>query len=213
MFKSRFAFTAVLVSFLSWSLSATAHAQSYYDMMSGIINEGQAAEAQIWDAYNRSVNEEQNLYQRAMQDPQVLARYRQFLASGGQASLEDYAVYYVRSGGGNAQVFNRNMRRTADLNSQDRNAIFGAYNSINQINQGTHANRGRSAEYRNRLIGEELLGSATHHNQWGSFQVPTTLTYGTWAADNQGNMFTVDRSGQYYLYTNWGWQPLHASGR
>lgn len=213
MFKSQFAFTVVLASFLSWSLSATAQAQSYYDMMSGIINEGQSAEAQIWDAYNRSVNEEQSLYQRAMQDPQVIARYRQFLASGGQASLADYAVYYVRSGGGNPQVFNRNIRRTGELNAQDRNAVFNTYNSINQINQSIHADRGRSSEYRNRLIGEELLGTATHHNQWGTFQVPTTLTHGTWAADDHGNMFTVDRSGQYYLYTNWGWQPLHRSGR
>jgi hypothetical protein len=181
--------------------------------MSGIINQGQAAESQIWDAYNRSLQVEQNLYSQAMQNPQVQARYRQFLASGGRASLAEYAAYDVRSGGGDPQIFNRNMSRQADLNARDRNAIFDTYDGINRISQDMHAERGRSMDYRHRQIGEELLGTATHHNQWGSFQVPTTLTYGNWAADDQGNMFTVDRSGQYYLYTNWGWQPLHSRGR
>lgn len=213
MFKSPCVFPFVLVSFLSWSLSATVQAQSYYEMMSGIIQEGQSAESQVWDAYHRSVREEQNLYQRAMQDPQVVARYRQFLASGGQASLADYAVYYVRSGGGNSQIFNHNLRRQTALNARDRNAVLGTYGAINDINRRTHEERGRSGDYRNRLLGDELAGTATHHNQWGSFQVPTTLSYGTWAADDQGNLFTVDRSGQYYLYTDWGWQPLHARGR
>ncbi|MBL8855708.1 MAG: hypothetical protein JNK57_17200 [Planctomycetaceae bacterium] len=209
----RFTIAATLTSFFGLCLTATTHAQSYFDLMSGVINEGQAAEAQIWQAFNHSLQAEQNVYQQAMQDPQVQARYRQFLANGGQASLGEYAAYYVRSAGGDPQAFRRNMRRQSDLNARDRNAIFENYAEIHRINQNTHLNRERSMDYRHRQIGEELLGTATHHNQWGSFQVPTTLTYGNWAADDHGNMFTVDRSGQYYLYTNWGWQPLQSSGR
>lgn len=213
MSKSPFALTLVLVGILNLSLSATTQAQSYFDMMSGIINEGHAAESQIWEAFNRSVETEQDLYRRAAQDPQVQARYHQFLANGGQATLAEYAAYDVRSAGGDTQAFNRYIRRQTNLNARDRNAIFNTYDHINRVNGNIHSERGRSMEHRHRLIGDELAGTTSHHNQWGSFQVPTTLTYGNWAADQHGNMFTVDRSGQYYLYTNWGWQALQPSGR
>jgi hypothetical protein len=211
--KSRFLMIALFVGCLCSRLAANTHAQSYYDMMAGIVQDGQSAEAQIRDAFNDSVRVEQNLYHQAMQNPNVQERYRQFLAGGGQASFPEFAAYYVRSAGGDPQTFQRYMRKQAGWNNQDRNAIFSTFDQLNRNNQEIHAERGRSMDYRNRALGEELPGTATYYNSWGSYQVPTTLTYGTWASDMHGNFFTADASGQPYHYTNWGWQPLYYSGR
>lgn len=193
--------------------TSSAQAQSYYDLAAGIIGQGQAYESQIWEAYNQSLQYEQNLYQSAMNDPRVQMAYRQFLSQGGQASFQDFAVYYVRTAGGNPAAYQRYMNRTAELNAQDRNAVFGTFNYINGVQQQIFNERSESFYRYMYHTGELLNGSATYSDGHYNYTVPTTLSYGQMATDQFGNTFTVDHNNTYYRWTSYGWQALRHGGR
>lgn len=206
--------TLATIFFVAVGLAATAtYAQSYYDLASGIIGEGQAYEAQFWNAYQRSLQAEQNLYAAAMHDPQVQAAYQTFLAQGGRASLQEFAVYYVRTAGGNPAAYRRYTQRVAQLNAQDRQAIFNTHEYINALQQRMMNERSQSF-YRYTYHTGELLGGAAMYSDGNyNYQIPTTLTHGQLATDQFGNTFTVDHNNTFYRWTDWGWQALHYGAR
>ncbi|HRF01124.1 MAG TPA: hypothetical protein PLI18_11435 [Pirellulaceae bacterium] len=190
------------------SVTSTAHAQSYLEMAGGIIQQGQADQAAFMDAYYRSLQAEQEIYARAMADPQVRARYRDYRAAGGTASLADYAVYWVRSGGGDPATFRRNTNRTAELNARDRRAIIETSETVSETQREIERARGESSERRSRSTGELLAGHASYTDGDYVYTVPTTLGRGEVARDRQGNLFTVDHNDRYYRWNGWEWESL-----
>lgn len=205
MNKSTWTAAALLLA----SYAGVANAQSYYDLAAGIVQQGQAEEAQIWNAYNASLQAEQNLYQAAMRDPRVQARYREYLAAGGNASFAEYAAYYVRTAGGNPAAYRRYIQRTSELNARDRQAINDTQNYIHDVQTQIMNERSESMRRYTHQTGEMLNGSATFTDGNYNYEIPTTLNYGQWSRDSRGNYFTVDRNNNFYRWTNWGWQPLN----
>ena len=191
------------------SITSSVSAQSYFELASGIVQEGHAEQTALMDAYYRSLNAEQEIYRSAMADPQVQARYQNYRAAGGTASLADYAVYWVRSGGGDGATLRRNMNRTAELNARDRRAIIDTSDSISRTQRGIERERGESSERRSRSSGELLAGHASYTDGDSVYTVPTTLGRGEVARDREGNLFTIDHNNQYYRWNGWEWESLH----
>jgi hypothetical protein len=196
------------------SLNSHSHAQSYgYDDINAMFNSNTDfsanAMAMLQQQIEASQAAEQQIYQNAMNRPEVVAAYQQHVAAGGQMSLEQFSTRWVQTAGFNPVVARQWDNTIADINRRDRQNIIDTRNHINGVWRETMDERFDSNWRNGQIVGDLLSGQGPYSdgsgNQW---TLPNTLSPGQYATDHYGNTFTVDQSGNYYRATPHGWVPM-----
>lgn len=196
------------------SLNKIVAAQYYgYDDVTAIFNSNMdfsaQAQAMLQQQIEASQAAEQQIYQNAMNRPEVIAAYQQHVASGGQMSLEQFATRWVQTAGFNPVVARQWDQTIADINRRDRQNIIDTNNHINGLWRETMNERFDSNWRNGQIVGDLLSGQGPYSDSSGTqWTLPNTLSQGQYTTDYYGNTFTVDQNGNYYRATPYGWVPM-----
>jgi hypothetical protein len=161
---------------------------------------------------------QQQAYQivrQKMQDPQVQAAYRQYLAQAAQSGTQPwnfptFAYYYAATGGfsdrGKAAWYG--SERAIQANEQ---RAWQGVREAEAARQGAQTDLQAGYSRNQQEAGRQLLGQSTFVNPQGQTQaLPHTWQRNT-SYTYQGNTYHVDESGQYWMRdpNNSGyWIPL-----
>ncbi len=196
------------------SLNKIASAQNYgYDDVTAMFNSNMdfsaQAQAMLQQQIEASQAAEQQVYQNAMNRPEVVAAWQQHMAAGGQMSLEHFATRWVQTAGFNPAVARQWDQTIADINRRDRQNIIDTNNHINGLWRETMNERFDSNWRNGQIVGDLLSGQGPYTDSSGSqWSLPNTISPGQYVTDPSGNTFTVDQSGNYYRATPWGWEQM-----
>jgi hypothetical protein len=188
-----------LAAVLAVSTAAAAQAQDYGAMIQQQMNLMNQRLAQGQQMVNQIV-------QQRMQDPQVQAAWRQYLAQTGNRPAMDYPTFtynYVYTNGFSAAGIAHARRTEAGNQAAEMQAWQGLRQA--QANRAEAMQAQRDGYFRNQQeAGRGLTGQSTYQGATGSQALPHT-----WQANTlhqyQGRTYYVDHAGQYYVRADNGW--------
>lgn len=206
MFKFASRIAATVAATAAIAIAAPASAQDFGAM----INQQMAAMNNMLAGAQQQAN---GFVQQRMQDPQVQASYRAYVAKARAQGMpvQDFPSYtydYIRTGGFSAPGMaaaraadNANTARVGQAAADLRNAQANRAAAIAGLNNGFSNN--------NREFGNQLMGNSTFVAPNGQQMV---LPH-TWQANGtytyNGGYYHVDQSGNYYvLGSDRRWYPL-----
>lgn len=149
--------------------------------------------------------------QQRMQDPQVQAAYRQYVAqSGGRPALDypTFTYHWIYTAGFSAQGKAHARATEAGIQARERAAVQGVRDA--EAARGAAQQAQRDGYARNQQeAGRQLMGQSTWIAPNGA---PLSLPH-TWQRNSvhdwQGQRYRVDHAGQYFaLGVDGWWYPL-----
>ena len=153
------------------------------------------------------------IVQQRMQDPQVQAAYREYVARAGGRPAMDYPTFtynYVYTNGFSAPGTAQARANEAGIQARERASVQGLRDAQAARGQAQQAQRdGYSRNQQEAGVG--LLGQSTYVAPDGApLQLPHTWQKNT-THQYQGQTYRVDEAGQYQvLGGNGWWYPLTA---
>jgi hypothetical protein len=212
--KKLLSLAAMIVSMVV--LSEKNSQAQYFDAYSG-LNDIAAAnmnfDAQFWSQYNatqqQASQQHQQFMQQLMAHPEVQNGYRQYLASGGQAALPEYAWWWAMTAGGT------NIQGAIDAQNQRFAGLQQAHRTIQEghqsYNDGYHDNQVRMDNLFDRMStarrGEWYY---THPETGETMKLPYTATSGYYET-RHGTLF-IDNTGRHFLNRGYGWTEVNMNG-
>jgi hypothetical protein len=193
---------AMLIAILlQASLAASASAQVYQSgynlgpdygaMLQQQLQQGERLTQQMQQA-------ESTIVQRAMQNPDCIAKYRQHVAAGGGLSFEQFAYQYAATGGFSAQGMAR-FRQGEQANQQREHAAWQDYRQAQQQRGDAQAAYAEGYIANQQEAGRVMQGNSS----WVDPATGTARALAYIGPDdavdtNTGQRFHRDESGQYY---------------
>lgn len=181
-------------------------AQNFTNMdITGMYNQWAAGQ-------NYQMNNQLNsIVQQNMNDPKVIALYRQMVASGQfQGDLATFAYQYAATGGFTPEGKRAYSDTSRDITNKERNAWQGYMGAVDNYRDAYNGYTGGYAANQGEA-GKGLTGQSTYNGAGGQQQLPHTWQPNT-THSYQGRNYYVDQSGQYWMAdpNNSGyWYPLN----
>ena len=171
-----------------------------------MVQQGMNRMNQIVANSQQSVN---NIVQQRMQDPQVQAEYRQYVAqmhANGQQAL-DYPTYtynYIYTRGFSRDGIAHARANESGIRAKEMAAVQRLREA--EAQRGAAQQQQRDGYFRNQQeAGRALMGQSTYQAGSGA---QTVLPH-TWQPNSrheyQGNTYHVNEAGQYYVRGSDGW--------
>ncbi len=196
--------TTTAVRWLAIALIVSAPAVAVAQDYGAMIQQQMNAMNQTIARGQQQVNQ---IVQQRMQDPQVQAAYRDYVARSGGRPAMDYPTFtynYVYTNGFSAQGIAHARANEAGIAGRERAAVQGLRDA--EANRGAAQQAQRDGYFRNQQeAGRGLMGQGTYVAPNGAaLQLPHTWQPGT-VHQYQGQTYGVDASGQYHVLGSNGW--------
>ena len=196
----------LLAGLASLAVGSVANAQDFTQMDFNKLNN-----AFNFKMNGQIANKEQSIISTLLNDPQVMAAYRQHRNQGGQSSPQQFAYWYAATCGGNPQIM-------AQFQANEANNHAKVANSWKGVQQAEAIRRQAQSDYMNGFhknnweFGHQIGGNSTYTNpNFGNHVLPHNVQPGYVHRDGAGRFFQMDGMGNYHMYNNGYWYPMQPS--
>jgi hypothetical protein len=150
------------------------------------------------------------IVQRNLNNPAVMAGYRQHLAQGGRMTPQEYAYKYAATGGFTAQGYQNYANTSAQIHAQQQAAV-NSYWAAQEQNRLARQAMHNAYSANRQEAGRGLMGQQTYYDQSAGRNVPLNYlpsAQPTYDYDT-GRYYAQGQNGQYYSSTGNGyWTPI-----
>lgn len=197
----------LLAGLVAVAVSPLAYSQDFTSMDFNAMNK----------AFNDRMNgqiatKEQSIIRTLLNDPQVMAAYRQHLNQGGRSSPQQFAYWYAATAGGDPKAVAQFQANEAANHAKVANSWKGFQQA--QANRGqAQANYMAGFQHNNAEFGNLLMGNSTYvdPNAGSRYVLPHNVPAGHVHRDAVGRVFQMDGQGNYYVFNNGYWFPIQPS--